>query len=290
MAGGKDPFIMGKKNVMAAGSTLETDGGTEIVSVSAAGVPSLKANIQDTLADGSIYVGDATGVTSEVAMSGDATLVNTGAITIGAKKVGAAKLVLTEGAILRGAVGGAAEEVAKGAGNQILAMDGGGGFPGYYTVGGDVNTPNPGQFSISDAFAQVFSVNLTSAQVLNLAATPIELLPAPGAGRGYIFQDASLRLKYGGTNVFTESANNLAIRYTDGSGVIVSEAIETTGFIDQAADTVTNAIAIKDAIVAQAAIENQALVLDNTSGSEIAGNAGDDNELRVTIKYRVIQM
>jgi hypothetical protein len=137
---------------------------------------------------------------------------------------------------------------------------------------------------------QYAKVTLTSAQVKALAATQIDLVAAPGANKVVHFLGAQLVLKYGGTNAFTESTNNLAIRYTDGSGVIVSAAIETTGFIDQTADTATSSIPVGDAIVALTGAANQALVLDNTSGAEIAGNAANDNTLEVYVAYRVIDV
>lgn len=130
-------------------------------------------------------------------------------------------------------------------------------------------------------------VALTNAEIKALRATPKTLVAAPGTGKVLEFVSAVLLLDYGGTNVFTESADNLAIRYNNGSGVIVSEAIETTGFIDQAADTLTNAIAKADTIAAKSGSEGLALVLHNTGDGEIAGNAGNDNLLRVKVRYVV---
>lgn len=129
-------------------------------------------------------------------------------------------------------------------------------------------------------------VTLTAAEVKALAATPQELVAAPAAGNTIMFVGAVLKLNYGGTNAFTEADDNLAIRYTDGSGAIVSETIEMTGFIDQTADTYTNAIPKADAIVAATGAEAQALVLDNLN-DEIAGNAADDNTLTVRVYYTV---
>jgi len=63
-----------------------------------------------TLADGHILVGNAAGIGADVAMSGDTTIANTGAVTIGAKKVTAAKVALANGKILIGDAGGAASE------------------------------------------------------------------------------------------------------------------------------------------------------------------------------------
>lgn len=132
---------------------------------------------------------------------------------------------------------------------------------------------------------KVATVSLTNAQIKGLAAAPKQLVAAPGATKSLEFISALLFLDYG-SEVLTESDDNMAIRYTDGSGAIVSEAIEATGFIDQAADTFTNAIPKKDAIVAAAAAKNQALVLDNTGNGEYGGNATSDTLMKVHIVYR----
>lgn len=133
-------------------------------------------------------------------------------------------------------------------------------------------------------------VTLTSAQVKALAATQIELVAAPGAGKALMFHGALLKLDYGGTNAFTESSITFGIKYTDDSGVQVCTSIEATGFIDQTADTYTNAVAPADVIVAATGIENQALVLDNLGGGEVAGNAANDNTLVVRTYYSVVSI
>lgn len=131
-------------------------------------------------------------------------------------------------------------------------------------------------------------VSFTSAQVKALRATPGTLVRAQGAGTIVRFITAEFLLDYGGTNGFTETADNFAIKYTDGSGVAVSTTIENTGFIDQTADTATGAIAVLDGIAAKAGCENVALVLHNTGDGEIAGNAANDNVLRVKVWYSVL--
>ena len=133
----------------------------------------------------------------------------------------------------------------------------------------------------------VQKVNLTNAQLKALRATPATLVPAPKSGR-LKFEFAVLKMNYGGTNAFTETADNLAVRYTDGSGAIVSQAIETTGFIDQTATTETCALPKIDAIVATASAVAKPLVLHNTGDGELAGNAGADNTMEVWVGYRVL--
>lgn len=60
-----------------------TVGGTEVIDADG----NITADIKDTLASGKIYVGNASGISAEVAVSGDATLANTGALTVGTTAV-----------------------------------------------------------------------------------------------------------------------------------------------------------------------------------------------------------
>jgi len=132
-------------------------------------------------------------------------------------------------------------------------------------------------------------VTITAAQVKAIRATPITLVGAPGAGKVVQFISGLLYLDYG-SEVFAETIDNLAIKYTNGSGAIVSQTIENTGFIDQAADTITSALPKVDAIVAAASGANQALVLHNTGDGEITGNASNDSVLDVYITYQIIKL
>lgn len=131
---------------------------------------------------------------------------------------------------------------------------------------------------------QYAAVSIAAAAVATLRATPVTLVAAPGAGKILEFVSAELILDWV-TPGFTETTDNLAIRYTDGSGTIVSQAIEMTGFIDQVADTRTNALPKIDAISAKTASENKALVLHNTGDGEFGGSGG--SALRVKVAYRV---
>jgi hypothetical protein len=129
-------------------------------------------------------------------------------------------------------------------------------------------------------------VALTNADIKALRATPKTLVPAPGAGKVIEFLSAMLMLK-AGTNVLTESTANLVVRYKDGTGTQVSQSIETTGFIDQAADQITYGVQKLDPITARTACENQPLVLHNLGAAEIAGNAANDATMKVKVGYRV---
>lgn len=135
-----------------------------------------------------------------------------------------------------------------------------------------------------DGVTQWAEVSITNAEMLALRATPKTLVAAPGAGKFLEF--VSAQLLFDRTAVYTESADNMAVRYTNGSGVIVSQAIESTGFVDASADTITNALPKIDTIVAGTGAANQALVLHNTGDGEFGGgNAA--NVIRVKVAYRV---
>lgn len=138
----------------------------------------------------------------------------------------------------------------------------------------------------AEGFLQWVDVSLSNSEIKNLTTAQKELVAAPGAGNVVLFKGASLKLVYGGTNVFTEAGDNLAVKYTDDSGVQVSQDIEMTGFIDQSVNTYTNAEPKIDAIVAATGAENQALVLDNLN-ADIGGNAGNDNTMVMRVYYVV---
>jgi len=130
------------------------------------------------------------------------------------------------------------------------------------------------------------SVAVSNAEIKALRATPKTLVAAPGANKFLEFVSAVL-VNAGGTNALTESAANLAVKLNNGSGLAVSQAIEATGFVDQTAKTLTNALPALDAIVASASGANKALVLHNTGAGEYAGNAAADVTWVVNVAYRV---
>lgn len=132
----------------------------------------------------------------------------------------------------------------------------------------------------------VIEVVLTSAQVKACRATPITIAAAPGPGLFIDLQGAVLLAKYAGTNPFT-GAQNLALRYVDGSGIILSQTITGAGFIDQSVNMRTSGLPKVDPIATQAQSENKAVVLHNTGGAEITGNAANDNTLIVKMNYHV---
>jgi len=132
----------------------------------------------------------------------------------------------------------------------------------------------------------VRKVRIPSANVKLLRASPYELVPAPGSRRWLEFVSAMFYLDVSGA-VLAETTDNLAIKYTNGSGVAVSETIETTGFLDQSVDTIIYAVPLINAVVAASGALNKSLVLHNTGNGEFTGNSGNGTVLDVRISYKV---
>lgn len=95
----------GEKLVFKSGSTLEVQAGATV-----AMGDGIQAPGDIALASAKVIVGNASNVGAAVDVSGDATIDNTGALTIGAKKVTAAKTAIADGKVFIGDAGGAAAE------------------------------------------------------------------------------------------------------------------------------------------------------------------------------------
>lgn len=121
-------------------------------------------------------------------------------------------------------------------------------------------------------------VSLTAAQVKALRATPQTIASAPGAGYVAEFVSAVLIMDY--VAAFTESADNLAFKYTNGSGAACSDTVETTGFLGATSDQIRNAVAVKDVTM----VENAAIVLHNTGDGEFGGTG---SPMRIKLTYRI---
>ncbi len=136
----------------------------------------------------------------------------------------------------------------------------------------------------SDSFIYTDTVELSNVNIKALRATPITLVAAPGAANFIEVISVVLILDYG-TNVLTESADNLVVEYL--SGIDITAAIETTGFIDQAADQMALILPSTIATMTAANALNDSVQLFNTGDGEFAGNAGNDTTMTVKISYRI---
>lgn len=133
---------------------------------------------------------------------------------------------------------------------------------------------------------RVADVTVTSAQLLALNATPKTLVAAPGAGKALILERAILFMDYNSTAYDgIASGEDLAIRYTNGSGTVLATC-ETTGFLDQTSDQTRVANAYRAASGASdiTPTANAALVLHMLTGEIATGNS----PLYVRVFYHVL--
>ncbi len=162
-----------------------------------------------------------------------------------------------------------------------------------FTVAGDLTLAVTGATNLGNNQLRRAVIAISDTEMDNLAGTQIELVASPGASAYLEFVSAVIALDWGSVAWTEPSApDDLAIRYTDGSGAIVSELLDATGFATATADSITVLAPTADitagttgavTVVATASV-NKALVLDNT-GSEWT-NSGD-SQVVVIIYYRI---
>ena len=132
---------------------------------------------------------------------------------------------------------------------------------------------------------ELFTVTvLTSQEVKALAATNIDMVPAPGAGLALVPTMVVYSLDRNAAYDDAAADGDLVLAYkTTQTALITTQA---DGVIDAAADLA----AVERPAVADFIPEaNTAIVLDN-DGAEFTGDATNLNTLKVTVYYKVVPM
>jgi hypothetical protein len=126
---------------------------------------------------------------------------------------------------------------------------------------------------------------ITSAQLLALFTTPVEIVPAPSAGFANILKYAVIRHGAGTAYAGIAAGEDLVVKYAGGAQV--SSVIETTGFLDQATAQIryANAPATTGSTAGDITpIDNTALQLALLVGNITTGNF----DLEVLAVYDVV--
>lgn len=157
-------------------------------------------------------------------------------------------------------------------GREISALDQG--KPGY-----DRNYDSIHSDDINPNVVQYAEVAVSVAEMLALRATPKTLVAAPGSG--YVLEFISATFIFDYAAVFTDSSDDIVVRFTDGSGAIASTTLDVTGLLDNAADGVRTLKAITTDLTP---VANSPLVLHNIGNGEWGGTG---SPCRVKVVYRV---
>lgn len=127
-------------------------------------------------------------------------------------------------------------------------------------------------------------VTLTNAQLRTLNATPVDVIAAPGTGKFILVESVLGKLNYA-TAAFDSvgSGDDLTLKYTNGSGATAA-TLETTGWLDQTADTYKYSRSAIDVVP----VANAKVVAHIATG-EIYGSAGGGT-VTLKIRYRIVSM
>jgi hypothetical protein len=129
---------------------------------------------------------------------------------------------------------------------------------------------------VSQTLVQHVAVTLTTAQILTLNATPIVLLPAPGAGMSNIIDYGLFRYISGGTAF--ASGGTITIGYVSGAAVV-----------NTIANTVINSTSSSDTVLVTSAsnitaLQNTAIQITNATGAFTTGNGS----VTINLWYSII--
>lgn len=141
---------------------------------------------------------------------------------------------------------------------------------------------------LANAQAPVFSIvkgQLSSAQILALNATPIEIIAAPGAGYAIEIEEVKWFLDYNTTGYTAGAGDDLVLRYTDGTGEVISEPADGADFLDATADTLIYCRGMMSGDGQGVLMTANAAVVAHIQTSEITGG---DSPINYEVHYRVV--
>lgn len=133
----------------------------------------------------------------------------------------------------------------------------------------------PGAISSQDSTGiKMSTTTILTAAVLTLNATPVSLVPTPGAGKAIVVHKIIASVDYNSAAYATNVT--MEFRYTDGSGTKVSADI--AALLDATADKVVTVSGIEAALVAT---PNAPIIVRVATGDPVTGNS----PIKITVIY-----
>ncbi len=143
----------------------------------------------------------------------------------------------------------------------------------------------PGAFAQSGGPIQTATVTLTATQLQHLKTAPVELVPAPGAGK--VILDVSQQFQYKfGTTPYTVSADgkfSVYISSANSAGFYLNAA----GFLDQSTSQLASGANSGTSSTSQSSGENSPLMIRNVGSQEFADG---DGTVAITVYYAVVTL
>lgn len=146
--------------------------------------------------------------------------------------------------------------------------------------------PTADSSAASEGGLLVADKTLTSAQILALNATPIQVIAAPGANKSIVVERVFAYTAGGTAYGGIAAGEDLALRYTDSSGTIQA-VFETTGWLDQTTAqyrTVLPSSAAGTALNALTPTANAAIMAHMLVGEITTG----DYAIKLRVLYRIV--
>ena len=141
---------------------------------------------------------------------------------------------------------------------------------------------------LADAQALIWSiarVEILTAEILALRATPIEIVAAPGALKAIIVDHVEVFLDFNSTGYVAQANEDLSFRYTNASGIEVVAPIDGADFMDQTADAFAYSPGVEtDAAQGFVPVVNAAVVASMNTGEVVTGNS----PVFVHLYYRIV--